>query len=290
MLRNSLLNFERISSTVRSMKSHRFAILILCTLFAFMTGSAIADTTLGTPIGKLPYTIKKAGKYRLIKNLTIAENPALFGAIFVTVPGVVIDLNGYTITGPSDSTTNMYGVFSNVERLTIRNGTIAGFARGVATGRNSIVEDLSIVEPTQTGFSAGDHSIVRRCDVTIGFSGSGTSFFTNGGYVGEFSEINECIVRIQGAPGRTMLGLGVGPRSVARNCTAIGIAPDPMGMATAIGFYRNVGVEPSRIEACTAFGFNYGFSGPALNYDRCHASDFAIAAKDNGVSVTGNSF
>jgi hypothetical protein len=283
-----LLKFPRDSSNIPPMTTRRFASLILCAFVAFFASTASADTTLGTPISKLPYTIKKPGKYRLMKNLTIADNLTIPGAISVTVPGVVIDLNGYTITGPTVSTTNLNGISASAEKVVIRNGTIYGFSRGVSAASHTTLEDMIFLEPTQAGFSLGNHSIARRCQVTLGFDTTGPAINAFGGLIGEYSELVDCIVRLNGASARPIYGLGIGSRCVVRNCTAIGVFPDPV--SNSVGFFRNFGTEPSRIEGCTTFGFNYGFDGSGFNYDRCQAHEFVTAAKGNGASVTGNNF
>lgn len=264
------------------------ALLGLVVFSSATTPSAHADTTVGTPISKVPFNIKKPGKYRLIKNLTMNENLTVSAAITVSAPGVVLDLNGFTITGPATSPTSLSGIAANADRVTIRNGTVSGFLRAITTSSYALLEDMNIHEPAQTGFAVGDDSTVRRCNVTMGYNSTATTLFTYAGSVGQGCDVSDCIVRIQGAPGRLMYGLGIGPRSVARNCTAIGLTPDPS--TTALGIYRNFGTEPSRIEGCTVFGFNIGFDGIAFSYDRCHASECTSALKGSGISVTGNNF
>jgi hypothetical protein len=79
----------------------KFLLLCVVTSLAFLS-SGLADTTLGTPIGKVPFIINKPGKYRLIKNLKL-KGP-VSSAIDILAPNVVLDLNGFTI-GRDDNAT-----------------------------------------------------------------------------------------------------------------------------------------------------------------------------------------
>lgn len=113
----------------------------LTALSLALAGSAFAQTSIN-PTSSYPIRISTPGSYKLMGNL-ITNNQT---AIEVTVPGVTIDLNGFSligsgrvcsqtqyswsltcnanITGPSAGVSGMDGV-------TLRNGTIQGFQFGV---------------------------------------------------------------------------------------------------------------------------------------------------------------
>src|SRR6516162_1270304 len=97
-------------------------------------------------ITTLPFNITAPGTYVLTGNLTsppITNQNGVFGAINIspTIPGpVVVDLGGFTLTGPGWSGTVgisigiviglEYGP-SNTYPITVRHGTISNFGTGV---------------------------------------------------------------------------------------------------------------------------------------------------------------
>ena len=102
------------------MKTHLTKLLLLTSMLPLFAISGFAIN-----IGSLPYTIKKAGTYTLERSLTFSGNTK---AITVTASNVVLDLNGYTLTG----TNGGYGVYgSDANSVTVQNGTINGFFLGI---------------------------------------------------------------------------------------------------------------------------------------------------------------
>lgn len=127
-----------------------------------------------TEINSLPgalfdqHVINAPGSYYLTGNLT----PNASVAINVTVPGVVIDLNGFEIDG------GLVGIRMTASSgtLTIRNGTIRN-ATGIAIDINDtlaarvIAEDL-VIENCDVGIEIGTGGSVARC-VIVGTPTSG---------------------------------------------------------------------------------------------------------------------
>ena len=104
-----------------------------------------------------PITISKPGSYKLTGNLVVAD--PLQGAVVITAPNVTLDLNGFTISGPTicsapgggavtcTFSNSAVGINRTVEGTgtTIRNGTVRGFGGGgVWVSENSRVEDLRV--------------------------------------------------------------------------------------------------------------------------------------------------
>jgi hypothetical protein len=127
---------------------------------------AKADTTIGTPILSVPFVITKPGKYKLTKNLL---NAGAGPAIVVATRDVVIDLNGFTLSGQSDARAENVGITTNSPNTIIRNGTIRKFNTGIsdfAGANGTIVEDVICVSQTSVGirFLAFD-TVLRRVNV-----------------------------------------------------------------------------------------------------------------------------
>jgi hypothetical protein len=102
-----------------------------------LTAQAVKATS--TPIPFLPFSITAPGTYVLTTSPAVFTNIGIAAiTINVTVPGpVVLDLGGYTLSGITNGT----GVtiqraqsLPNISSITVRNGTIQGFAYGVVVG------------------------------------------------------------------------------------------------------------------------------------------------------------
>ena len=124
-------------------------------------------------------------KYILNGNLNSASTTA--PAITVSAPNVIIDLNGYYVSGPDNpaaafSTANSVILVSDVATVTVKNGTVAGNATGIyfaattaANSRNYIVDGVTITHCYQYGIrfdnpSGGNGapgSIIRGCTFSL---------------------------------------------------------------------------------------------------------------------------
>jgi hypothetical protein len=120
------------------------------------------NDTFAPPSTGSRHVITSSGSYYLTGNLTVS---GLDNAIEVTAPNVTIDLNGYTITGSTLFGAPQRGVFvANAVQdgiLTLRNGTITGFAQaGVRSAQSDvsvILRDLVLAaNPGSGAFVSGD--------------------------------------------------------------------------------------------------------------------------------------
>jgi hypothetical protein len=138
-------------------------ILLVLTIAFAAAAPAKADTTVGTPILSVPFFITKTGKYRLTKSLTNASsNPA----ITILARDVVLDLNGFSISGQTSAESDNICIVVNGPNAIIRNGTIRKFDTGITdlVGANgTTVEDIICTGQTSTGirFVALD-ALLRR--------------------------------------------------------------------------------------------------------------------------------
>lgn len=153
-----------------------------------------------------PVTISEPGSYVLTSNLDVSAFPAPedLTAIAVTAEDVTIDLNGFSILGPTDCSGSFLdpttctpadgtgaGVVSFEDRLVVRNGFIRGMGLyGVACQESCRVESLVVGHNGGDGILMASRSgVVRHCVVhRNGGSGIraagaiyGNALFENGG-------------------------------------------------------------------------------------------------------------
>lgn len=129
------------------------------------------STVLAT--GGFPYKITQPGSYKLSGNLNVTA--AGVDAIYVTASNVVLDLNGFTINGPSTcfaasaccpggvcapgNGVNEYRAFA----LTVENGTIQGFVYGVYGLLFTKLVDVQLYSNGVDGAFA-NNGVVSRCE------------------------------------------------------------------------------------------------------------------------------
>jgi hypothetical protein len=163
-------------------KNSRFAALILA---GALTAQAAPPPVIITS-DKLPFTISAPGTYVLTSNLTTASN-----AIVVNAPiagPVIIDLKGFSITGPGPSVAGAiiyYSGFFNISPpITVRNGTISNFLVGlsvenqnnvtVGNQTNVTVNKIVFNEPPSTTQQVGveltrnSSTIIENCTFSCG--------------------------------------------------------------------------------------------------------------------------
>ena len=119
------------------------------------------------PIESVPYTITAQGSYRLTHNLSTAQPSG--AAITIASDFVVLDLGGFKIGGGAaglgTTTVGVYGL--GRRNVTIRNGNVRGFLRGIflegSSSEANVVENVRADENTLAGIHlVGRGSIIRR--------------------------------------------------------------------------------------------------------------------------------
>ena len=153
---------------------------------------ASAETTICTVISSLPYTISAQGSYCLDRNLS--TNLTSGAAITINVDFVVLDLNGFKVGGGGAGFgTQTSGVFAqNHKNITVKNGNIRGFLRGVylkdtsgtfTSSQGHLVEDVRADQNTLAGIVVeGRGNVVRNNQVvdTTGTTVNGANSDTFG--------------------------------------------------------------------------------------------------------------
>jgi len=120
-----------------------------------LAGTAAADETTfcNTFITSLPFTIVTQGHYCFNRNLSTAITTG--SAITINTDFVVLDLNNFKMGGGSAGLgTDTAGISAfNHSNITIRNGNIRGFRRGIRIvgGSNHVIENNVLDGNTQYG-------------------------------------------------------------------------------------------------------------------------------------------
>lgn len=177
-------------------------ILLFSSLVAFAPPAAAVDGVVlihqatsvnglpGCPHAGFPILICRSGSYRLAGNLNVAAVNT--DAIDITADNVTLDLNGFTISGPSVCNgppvqcTNVgtgKGILSQFRGTTVRNGTARGFGTGVLLGSAAVADSVraeSNSDVNSAGISVGD-GLVIHCTANLNagsgiFGGTVTSF------------------------------------------------------------------------------------------------------------------
>jgi hypothetical protein len=181
----------------------RFSVYSLALLFAFsllafapaalaVDGVALIDQSTsvnglpGCPHAGFPIEICAPGSYRLSGNLTVSSINT--GAVWIKVPNVTLDLNGFAILGPVQCAAGTYpvqcsdhgtgiGIFASTSNITVRDGTIQGLgAEGIhLDGAGNIIDDLHVDSSGAifgAGIVVGGASVIIHCTATTN-AGSG---------------------------------------------------------------------------------------------------------------------
>lgn len=146
-----------------------------------------------TLITHLPYLITNSGSYYVTGPLTGTSNAC---GIEIAVGDVIIDLNGYTLTGISNSFDGVR-VMVPCNGLTMRNGAIRGWAGYGIMATNAAHARVSAVNITGCGAGglyAGRNALIEQCDVYgNGFSAPLMDPPADDGIqVGSYSTVKEC--------------------------------------------------------------------------------------------------
>ena len=152
-----------------------------------MAGVPVAhgETMDCTPVSALPATISTQGIYCLTGNLATSDSSG--SAITITANNVTLDLNGWKLGGQAAGTgTSANGIYSTATNVTIKNGIVRGFFRGIwLAGRGAVVEDMLVDQITLLGiYTSGQGAVVRRNQVVdTGGATTSSTVYATGIYV-----------------------------------------------------------------------------------------------------------
>jgi hypothetical protein len=214
-----------------------------------------------TPISSLPYWINSPGSYYLSGNLSLTSTTA--DGIVVLADDVIIDFNGFTITGPG-TTAAATGIFLQGSHVEVRNGTVKNFANGVvggAAGSDHRVVRMSIHNNNQMGVDLANGDLVRDCSV-----------YSNGSIgiaVGDYSTVIDCVADSNMSWG-IYAGLGTMLSRNRINANGAGIS---------------AGIGSALIENTSA---NNGGVGILAGYGSLVKANTAVKNMTYGIQLSGN--
>ncbi len=163
--------------------------------------------------GTFPIVISQPGSYFLTGNLT---GIGFSHGIQIGVSNVTLDLSGFTMTG--GSTAGGIGIYSaaTYDNITIRNGTVTGWASGIGLAQinRAVVDDIRAYGNGGDGINVGSSSIIRDC-VAQNNSNEGIE-------AGPFAIVTGCAVSMIGAPSPSGTGIQVGEGSLVERNTVKG--------------------------------------------------------------------
>ena len=152
-----------------------------------------AETIDCTPITTLPAVITLQGVYCLTGHLATAMTSGT--AIDIQTNNVVLDLNGFKLGGlAAGFGTTANGIYANHrQNITIKNGTVRGFFKGISLAGSSsqghVVEDIRADQNTETGiYVVGSGHIVRNNQVVA--TGGTTAYGANAPAHGIFAHVS----------------------------------------------------------------------------------------------------
>jgi len=222
--------------------------------------ATIPDPSVTTSDPNYHYIITQPGSYYLSANLGVTKT----NGIEINAEGVTLDLNGFQISRASGSGGSGIYIAPNINRGSIRNGSIKSFADGVQTDSSCLataLRDLTIGNCTSYGIYAGNGSIIESCRVH--YCGGNTAI-----YCGLGSLLNNCTANTNTA--NTCIFANIGSSLI--NCVAnfntasVGIlagAGSSLSNCSASNNSAGIGIQTSTgcsLNSCTASS-NTG-SGP----------------------------
>ena len=161
----------------------RILFLSIVVAAAALTTSPKAETINCTEIKPIPFAITVQGVYCLKENLGSGATSGKM--IDILTNDVTIDMNGFVLDGSAAGTgTFATGIYAlNRKNITIRNGTIRGFRRGIflqgVTSSGHLVEDMLLEQNRFAGVQVeGSGHLIRNNRVENTGSGDpGTAAF-----------------------------------------------------------------------------------------------------------------
>jgi Right handed beta helix region len=171
------------------MKTSLAGILALLSMSSVLLLSGHAEI-----IRSVPFTIKKSGTYTLEKDLTYSGASGT-GATTVNAFNVVLDLNGFSLTGTGNPTFNGQ-IAINVAgqtNVTVQNGTVTGFTTGVDFngGAQELVQNLRLFNTTiSVTMQGSSSSTIQNCFIVgTGNAGEGVELVDCSGVVVKNNQI-----------------------------------------------------------------------------------------------------
>jgi uncharacterized repeat protein (TIGR01451 family) len=167
------------------------------------------------PIAVVPTTLSASGSYCLVSNLEYTSDTG--AAIEIAADNVLLDLNGYSLEGSGNSSSQAVGIHATDHQdITIRNGSVRGFMSGVrfedvaGLSRGHVVQRLRASDNLLSGIWVEGFGSTVRNNLVVG-SGGTTVFGSTGdafGIMGRGSDLrvfgNDVIETLATGSGRSV--------------------------------------------------------------------------------------
>jgi hypothetical protein len=140
------------------------ALVIGLGALATNAGGATGGGVITINQSKVPFVINASGSYRLTSDLV--ESDPTISPITVKVPGVTIELNGFSVVGGKTGIDA-----SGAYLVTIQNGQVSGAkgsypgGDGISTGHSSRIENVRVFGNAENGVHCTDGCEVSQCVV-----------------------------------------------------------------------------------------------------------------------------
>ena len=234
-----------------------------------------------TPISTAPFTISVSGSYYLTGNLTASYRN--YGIIIAT-NGVTLDLNGFTISGPSlgaqGSAFTAIQINNGLRDLTIFNGHIAG---GVTNNGSGVYGGIGFGSGISYSGSAPVNVMVAKVSV------SGCLTYGIALNIGESTVVESCTVRTIGTYG---IYAGTVKGCAAVDCGSEAIYGDQVTDCRGESFGA-MGIHATMAENCYGQCTSSGrgiYATTAHNcYGYCTGSGTGLEVSDIATSCRGES-
>ena len=234
--------------------------LTLLLTLAVLATSVQAETINCTPITSLPAVISTQGLYCLTGNLATSQTSG--NAIEITANNVTLDFNGWKLGGQGAGTaTQAYGIVSNAVNVTVKNGIVRGFYRGIyLTGRGAVVRDMLVDQNTRYGiFVTGQGAVVEHNQVID----TGGSTYTANVYAvgieadGDGSTVSNNMVSGLTATGTSSeWGIYIGSTNNTVRNNVISDTATPTGGGSSYGIEQSQSIVLNNTVSNFAFGLN----------------------------------
>jgi hypothetical protein len=134
-------------------------------------------------ITKVPFTISKAGKYTFTQDLTYSvTGTGTSTAITVNASNVVIEFNGFTLTGSGGSANQIAIENNGFANVTVQNGTITGFlyAFFVTHCTEQVLRNLRMInDDNAVSFGTCSFDTIQNCFIAGTADGDGIVLYAD---------------------------------------------------------------------------------------------------------------
>jgi hypothetical protein len=232
-----------------------------------------------------PVTINVGGSYRLTGTLSLnAGQPDLNAITVATSNGVVIDLNGFALEGPSSCGNQQPCAPAGTSRgidataapsVTVRNGVVRGFpGGGLVLSSRARVEAVSAFNNGSNGIQVFDNGIVTRCTAAFNVG--------NGIQTGASATIDGNTADTNGQNGiQTSLASVITHNTTAGNSIGIAAGGTSTVVANSARANSNVGIACNG--GCTLVGnAARGNNGVGFQLDSSSGYSQSILRMNNG--------